>query len=90
MPTTTRWTVTADNVRDVLDETDTAGLWAAKPHWGPAPAGSEHSTVIDGITLLPPHVPTRTVAYFGDTIVLDETGVWSVERAADVQQAGAR
>ncbi|KDN86727.1 hypothetical protein [Kitasatospora cheerisanensis] len=83
-PPTTRWTVTADNVWDVLDATDQAGLWTAKMHYGSA-EWIPPSTVIDGITLMPPHVPTRTVAYFGDTIVLTD-GAWSVERA----EAGTR
>ncbi|MFF0295576.1 hypothetical protein ACFYS8_13305 [Kitasatospora sp. NPDC004615] len=84
-PAAGRWTVTADNVWDVLAETDAAGLWAGKPHFAPAPTGAESSTVVDGITLRPPNVPERVVAYFGDTIVLAD-GVWSVERA----EAGVR
>ncbi|MGW4803085.1 hypothetical protein [Kitasatospora sp. NPDC004272] len=81
-----RWTsrpLTADNLWTVLQETDDRGLYFAKPHYAPAPADATMplSTVIDGLTIQQHRGGERTVAYFGDRLVLDMCDVWSIERA---------
>ncbi|WP_063856518.1 hypothetical protein [Kitasatospora griseola] len=83
------WTLTADNLWTVLDETDRLGLYYAKPHYAPAPADAAVplSTVIDGLTIRQRRDGERAVVHFGDRIVLDMLGVWSVERADEQQPA---
>ncbi|MFE5582514.1 hypothetical protein [Kitasatospora sp. NPDC056531] len=82
-PDITEWTVTRDNLVELLEL-----IGQAKPHYAPrTPEGPyDLSVQIDGLTIWAHRGQPRTVARFGDTITRQTDGTWTVRHAEETSR----
>ncbi|OKI16553.1 hypothetical protein [Streptomyces sp. CB03911] len=80
VPPATEWTVTPDNLGELLEIVD-----PSKVHYAPAGPGRYVSVEADGLTVMAHKGLARTWARFGDTIRRERGGRYTVQHATALE-----